>query len=523
MKTYLKYGLAGLLLMTSFACQRDILPEPKPITPQEENKIPKHRKELKGLWDGGIRNSCQFSQDGSGKLKEDRYLGLSYDLMKHKNNNSDAFLMGVVDFKSEAWSPFGGEVSTLKPKVYIATLREKIKSQRCQTLSEMLLDYDFIKIHSGKNSFVYRFHHEELDDLVNQKNCVVRSLQEVEKEVYYLNFKPEVVRSYLRWDFVKELIVRDAEELVQAYGTHLVGGYQLGSTLNFTLYSDPYIFTEEETKTMESWLWKSEGKPKYNPIITERMYPEFLSVNYRQMGSDYRDNSLSHILSGNLFAMIKAKEQFNEEEWSKGFVPNSNRFVALDEEHRNLIAIPDLIEDIPLKIKYTAGILHRVARNNDKKRMPVIRYVLSDPTTHKPIILNKQALSINLKSYKDAKVPIYLGNSNNKIYLDEKYVKGFKRRDVSEPLSWKAKLSIYTDEGFWNAVDKGKANYISKPSEKGLWTFMLRGKVDYYLCRDLKLRTEQEDKEKLRFWLLNPIMPDEYGNSFFDLSRLFIQ
>ncbi len=525
MKTYLKYGLSGLLLLTVFACNRDNLAEPKPLLPKEQGipRIP--RSELKGLWNGNGGSGYNVGQNHGSKLEEDRYLGESYDLMTYRNNNSYTFLRGVLDLEEEAWSPFGGEVAKLKPNVKIIIYPKRVRKQSCQTLSEMLLDRDSIVIHSGKRQFAYRFHYEELDQLVGKKNYVRRTLHEVEKEVFYENFTPQIAQSYLRDSFVQNLKITDADKLVELFGTHLVGRYYLGSTLDLQLHSDPYIFTEEETAKIESWLWESEGKASCQADIVERMYPEFFCLHYRQMGSDYLDNNFSYLFLANLYGMVQDQKQIREEEWRKEFVPNNNRFVSLDEKHRGLIAIPDLIDHIPLKIKYTAGILHRVARNNNKKETPVIHYVLSDPKTHQPIRFNNQPLIVNLKMYKDTNTYVHLGDSKHRNYLDERSVKGLQRKDTSLPPRWEASIVKLTEQGVrdWERYMDGTDKRLGQPTDEGLWLLKSVDNGDYYLCRDLKLRTEKEDKGNLRYWLLNPIMPDEVGRSSFDMSRLFIQ
>ncbi len=509
MKTYLKYGLSGLLLLSLFACKKEEpLPSPKPSQQEEPKPSPKPKKKLKGLWGGrGTRNSWLIDQDRQNKENADRYLGKGYNLLifDHQNDPSTKIFLfrhSIVNFEQEPWSPFGDEVTQLKPEVkMVVSLKSPVKC-RIQTLSDMLGKKDSIVFHLGDRQFPYEFHHEEFDKAKGQTNRVRRSLHKVEKAMFLSNFTPEVIRCYLDPEFIDDLKWFDANEVVHHFGTHIVGRYTLGATLNFTLDTDLYIFTEEETKIMESWLWESNKSPKYNTDIIERMYPEFLSISYRQKGSAYNDRSFSYIPMGELGTMVKKRRQFSEEKWEKAIIHDMNHFISLDEKHNGLIAIPDLISDIPLKIKYVAGILHWVAQNNTPEQTPPIHYVLSDPKTYKPIKLNKEVVSLSLNNYADVKTPLYLGESKNKNELKKELLEleGEQKDNLPDRLIWEA----------WITGD-------------GLWTFRARDYNNAYLCRDFKLRTKEEDKDNFRFWLLNPIMPNKIGNSTFDLKKLFIQ
>ncbi len=480
MNNYLRLSAWLLLVLATSACR-------------EGTKEPAEKNEVKGLWDYNAVASADMAEGSLVHL--DEYLGDGCNLTKEPSTNPYGMVAKVINLYQEAWSPFGLEPTTLKPKVQRLKLDAKTRFVReHQVLSEIITDTDSLVLHlaGGKKVEIpllasRLLEHRERD---NYARSIVQHIKEV---IYYDNFTPEVLSSYLRPSFVRSLKLDDADELVSTFGTHLVGRYNLGGVLDFELHSDPYIFTEEETREIERWLWDSSHK-RYNSSIMGRIRPYVLSYHYKGRGSKYFLKVRDHIWWGTLDEMIKNNDEINVAEWEEGISDNLN-FVSLDEEQKGLIAIPDLITDIPLKVKYTAGILHSSLRNITLGESSKVTYLLSDPKTFELIQVEGKPISLDLPSYKDAESVLYLDGD----YFKASMIKGLKDSDTTIPV-WSLNLQ-----------------------PNGLW--LIRSIADYnglFLCRDMKLRSKEEDKDGLRFWGLNPIIPQKNGKTIFDLERRLI-
>ncbi len=484
MNNYLRISAWLLLILATSSCR-------------EGTKEPTEKPEVKGLWDSHIVASSERAEGGLDHLEE--YLGYGCDLTKEPSTNPKGMVYKVIELNQEAWSPFGLAPTTLKPRLQRLKLEAKTRfARKHQVLSEIIADKDSLVLHlAGEKKVEIPLLASSLLERRERDNYARSILQHIKEVIYYDNFTPEVLTSYLRPSFVRSLKVDDAEDLVSFYGTHLVGRYNLGAVLDFELHSDPYIFTEEETREIERWLWDSSYK-SYNSSIMERLRPYVLSYHYRQIGSKDFLKVDNHIMWGTLDEMLKNNDEINVAQWENGLFDGLN-FVSLDEEQKGLIPIPDLITDIPLKVKYTAGILHRSMRSITLGKSSQITYLLSDPKTFEPIQVEGKSITLVLDSYKDEQTYLYLDSFRSDEFLKASMVKGLKDSDTSI-LRWDFRLQ-----------------------PNGLW--LIRCLADYndlFFCRDMKLRSKEEDKDGLRFWGLNPIIPDKNGKVLFDVEKRLI-
>ncbi len=483
MNNHLRKITCLLLVLAIFSCHQDAN---KPIEDPD----------LKGSWRAVVSSS---SRNTSNLSPLDGYLGRGYDLTKAPSTNPYGIANKIIDLNQEAWSPFGLPPSTLKPKVQRLKLMPTTRfAQKHKVLSEIIAEKDSLVLHLSREKKVeIPLLASSILERAKYDNYARSILQHIKEVIYYDNFTPDVLSSYLRPYFIKSLKRKDAEELVADYGTHLVGRYNLGAVLDFELHSDPYIFNEEATREIERWLWKS-PQQRYNSSIMERIRPFVISYHYRQIGSKPYLKVDKHITFGTLDEMIENDEQISVAKWEEGLVGALN-FVSLDEEQKGLIAIPDLIADIPLKVKYTAGILHRSLRNITLGESSNVTYLLSDPKTFEPIQIEGKPLTLNLSSYKDEQTQLYLGDRHMGEFLKYSMIKGQENSRTSI-LKWDFRLL---------------------PS--GLW--LIRSIADHnalFLCRDMKLRSKEEDKEGLRFWGLNPLLPNKEGKVICNIERRLI-
>ncbi len=488
MNNYLRKSAWLLVLLAFVSCKDD-----------SDNRL-QERPELQGLWGSGAAASA--SNSFGGMLDPKEYLGFSYDLTRSPSTTPDGICSReVIDLKQEPWSPFGLELTSIKPEVKVLKPFPASRfAKRHQVFSEMLADKDSVILHlAGDRLVKIPILPRSILEYSERANYARSIVQHIQKVVYYDNFTTEVLSSYLKPSFVEALKKSDAEELVSSFGTHLIGRYNVGGLLDFELLSDPYIFTEEETREMEKWIWEG-GRKRYDFSILERIKERVLTYNYRQVGSKYFLRTAEHIWFATFGEMFEKGEQLSIAEWEKKLLDEVNAFVSLDEKQEGLIAIPDLIGDIPLKVKYTAGILHRSLRNMTLGKSSELTYYLAEPESFDLIDLDGKPLTLVLNSYRDTQSFLYLGDSKMGRMLKSSMLDGLNF-SADQALKWALELQ---ENGLW--VIKSVAS---------------RGKL--YLCRDMKVRTKEEDRNALRFWSLNPLVPKDDGELIYDVDRRLIQ
>lgn len=307
------------------------------------------------------------------------------------------------------------------------------------------------------------------------------------KSVLYDLLEPTRLEFYLHRSFVRDLRRLPAVELVARYGTHLVTYYTTGAYMKLVLSAKASLFTAEEVARIEEKLCLDKARLSRELKDKIKRNTSGIAIVYKQGGSNYMPNRELLGLGG--FYQDTSTPALSEEQWLTKLRPNDNNFISLAEDGQGLVPIANLISDIPLKIKYVSGILHRTQRAASS----AISYVLCEPKSLKPFTFKGMVLRVGLSSYADAVEQLMLGTDQ---------------------------MTLFT-EGLITGTDQQNGKWNVELGEDGLWTVSSR-LTKKYLCTDGALRTIAEDAGGLRYWLLNPIIPTPDGNTR-KLSQLFIQ
>ena len=278
---------------------------------------------------------------------------------------------------------------------------------------------------------------------------------------YYQTDTPTDYEFFLHKRFVRDLKKLSAADLVQKYGTHLVTSYSTGAALDLAVAANESLFTSSEVTSIFNALWV--GGAALSPQLRSKVTHNHLQwgVTYMQTGSVYTPDPLYPITS------VDAIRRYDEGLFKEQINPNAHTtFLELEKGNPS---IPSLISDIPLKVKYCAGILDLVRPREVGSTM----YVFSDPATYELTPYQSTYLNVMLPRYESQQAFVYIDAGSYKIFEEE---------------------------------GRSMTRWYARMQETGLWTFQSL-KSSKYLCRDFVLRTEQEDTGNLRFWGLNPIVP----------------
>lgn len=400
----------------------------------------------------------------------DRYLGRSFDKLGFTAQDVQGFLPNqVLDLSRLAsdspWSPFGEALSSSStPRVRaqagkpdtISTLYEALGGDRLRDTLSLDLGGGYKPIHLSypRHSSTSR----------PGESYLCRALRGYKYS--YRRYDMQQGRDYgffLNSRFVHDLRRLSASELIDKYGTHVVTSYSIGASQELTVVANSSFFTAEEVRSITGALWSNKGALSPQLEAKAIQHRDQISLSYLQAGSDYTPPS--------------------------SFVRPANRegkaFFELEGAN---VAIPSIIHSLPLKVKYTCGILDRIRPGGQ----PATMYVLSDPNTYQRIPYQSSFLNVMLPKYQDTQVYVYIGPSAYRLLQEE----GSQEREGSR---WQASLS-----------------------EDGLWTLQsIHSKK--YLCRDLKMRTLAEDTAGLRYWGLNPSVSTSKDSNPYALSSLLIR
>lgn len=292
---------------------------------------------------------------------------------------------------------------------------------------------------------------------------------------------------YLHKRFVRDLSRLSARQLVDKYGTHLVAQYLIGPYMNLSVSAKASTFTNEEIKKIEAKLWDSklslnhETKQKIERNISD------IALIYRQGGSNYSPEK--PILSLSTFYQDGALYALDRKAWEAG-IRHDNTFLMLAKDRQGLIPIPDLISDVPLKIKYLTGMIYQSMSGS----YSAINYALCNPLNYQAFKYKGKYIRVALRDYADAMEVLHIGVDGG---------------------------DILTESTLQNASSSERHKWDFAIQDNHLWTIKSRlsGK---YLCTDGSLKALAEDSANTRFWLLNPIIPTADGNTR-KASQLFIQ
>lgn len=416
-------------------------------------------------------------------LSPSRFIGRSFNVLKYPINDVRGFSnYPILSSEQSAWNPFGegGEEFASFPDVLVEEhpTQDVVRQYHLDVSSESSLDSIVFA-----PSATYKQHSISYTKmLVERKGKRSHSYSSFvylpQKKVMFDNKNAGNLSFFLDKRFVADLKRLSPKMLVQKYGTHIVTNYLLGAYMQLMVQANASNFSKDEVQKMELKLWGNgvllpyEMRNKIERNITA------ISVIYRQGGSDYQPDKTLLSPSG-LYVTDNAVNYLNEAEWYRQIRQGDNSFLSLDEDKRGLIAIPDVIAHIPLKVKYTVGILEQASAGNRKG----LNYILCNPETFTPIRFKNQYVRANMSEYGSKQQQLFLGMETSSL-LTEGLIQG------------------------GNAV---RHKWEGNLDDNGIWTFKKVGS-DKYLCRDFVLRTIDEDRTNLRFWGLNPMLPSPSGN-----------
>ena len=423
---------------------------------------------------------------GTKELLPERYLGRSFSQVAHTANDVDGFTQwSVLDEKRIAannpWSPFGRAITpnlqAPQREEQAISLQDRFFNWMYQSSKGIPL-YDTISVSVGgdykSREMVYgnrRYSSGSSHQHIYRYMMGYKYLYE-----YYQTDTPTDYEFFLHKRFVRDLKMLTAAELVQKYGTHLVTSYFTGAALDLAVAANESLFTSSEVTSIFNALWV--GGTALSPQLRSKVTHNHLQwgVTYLQTGSVYTPDPLYPITS------VDAIGRYDEGLFKEQINPNAHTtFLELEKGNPS---IPTLISDIPLKVKYCAGILDLVRPREVGSTM----YVFSDPATYELIPYQSTYLNVMLPRYESQQAFVYIDAGSYKIFEEE---------------------------------GRSMTRWYARMQETGLWTFQSL-KSSKYLCRDFVLRTDKEDTGNLRFWGLNPIVSTG-AKSWVSLANLLIR
>ena len=421
----------------------------------------------------------------------DRYLGRSFDKLRFTAQDVQGFLPNqVLDLSRLAsgspWSPFGEALpSSTAPRVRaqagkpdtISTLYEALGGDRLRDTLSLDLGggYKPVQLSYPRQSSTSR----------PGESYLCRALRGYKSS--YRRYDIQQGRDYgffLNSGFIRDLRRLSASELIDKYGTHIVTSYSIGASQELTVVANSSFFTAEEVRSITGALWTS--KEALSPQLEAKVsqHRDQMSLSYLQAGSDYTPPS-SFVRPANLFRGGQRGTHLDSAAFGDKTPREGKAFFELEGAN---ISIPSIIHSLPLRVKYTCGILDRIRPEGQPSTM----YVLSDPSTYRRISYQSSFLNIMLSKYQDTQVYVYIGASAYRLLQEEG---GQGNRQTR----WQASIN-----------------------EDGLWTLQSIH-TKKYLCRDLKMRTLAEDTAGLRYWGLNPSVTTSKDSNPYALSSLLIQ
>lgn len=382
------------------------------------------------------------------------------------------------------WAPWGGEVleeAFNTPQLRIKEVTWSLKLEEVHDVAE-LYEQDSIEISVGANSkkIVLKFWYSVFNSEEERVLRIRQYTSKVSEDISWVAQKAQTYRYYLDNTFVNSLRHMPADSLVDTYGTHAITGYSLGAFSDLLITARKSVFSENELRALAKSAFNDEVKlpPYLSSKVQENV--NSISTTYRQGGSEYAPPSVS---PQTLFS-TSTPTLIDLASWEKGIRKDNPSFISIKS---GIIPIPDLIENLNLKVKYASAIVHKIHSMQD------IIYVLCSPDNFEPVKYNGEYVYTSLKQYLGGANYVYYGNNSTKS-MSEKQLTG----NGSSDACWRSKLD---NEGLWVFYNTASARY---------------------LCRDFKMRRKDEDLEGLRYWALNPIIPeDDYSQK--EWSRMMIR
>ena len=427
------------------------------------------------------------------QVPADRYLGKSFDLVRFRPNNEMGFVDNtILDLSrinnDDPWDPMNVDpnyTNIMSPEAgityYPATI--PVQLQELEQVSDKYNQEDISFNAAGSiKAVTLSFSRDKKTNATNKFHIIQSSMYKPEKKVYFTGISGREYYYFLSNRFVKSLSRRSAEQLVDMWGTHIVGAYYTGAYYDLAIMASAEIYSESQTKEIAAKYIKGDSATLSASTLQVLKNNAFhVTVQYQQGGSTYIP-AQGFLQPSSLYTQSGVR-MLDPKAWAEGIVRNDNALMRLSLSSNDLIPIPDLIPNIPYKIKYTAGILNCIKKVNHPNERVMTSYVLCDPKECKPIKLNGKFLIAYLRDFRSIdEVDINVGTN-----------------------------SIYDSNlGFYLPAYKRGTDWDLTLNNDAYWTIK-HPKDGTYLCRDLKQRTEAEDPDGMRFWLLNPILTGDGG------------
>ncbi len=413
--------------------------------------------------------SFEVQQPKNGIEAED-YLGCGFDLVRYDSYNVAGCRKPILDIKGK------GTATIAIKQEQRNGLDYKFENQYLKAFRELPIE-QLDLANFGKKSLNLNYRQDLYFNEIYQANDVnLKCRAYTLGDRHYLDVeKIEQYKPCLSDKFLEDLRKLSGAELVKRYGTHLITSFEQGALSQLSLKSTSDHWGYERVFDENDLMMLAEAV--YNPPMNEELREKVeqnrtaLRIKYYQTGSDYLPKL--GVSPTSIFSKSD-KPVVDKELWFKAINKQLLNFLRVNHEENGLIFIPNLIDDLSLKIKYLSAIVFFSNSNR------YIHYYLCDPKTFKAIEFEESPIILGMSAYKDKPHCRLYSETSNKILSEEVIVN-------------KENYGTY---------------HKAMLQEDGLWTF-LDIDTKRFLCRDLKYRTAQDDSEGLRFWALNPVIPKE--------------
>lgn len=456
---------------------------------EQEDPIPKRG-------DGEIEEYSDFSGINvtlrgvtSDTPAPERYVGRGFNLASYRRGNDEGICRPVLDMRraleGRGWNPWRLMEESIEPMEIDVDVRRSFipKAGGIEDISTSYFK-DSMDLKLGvKKAFTLNIGYNNVEERREKTHSFESFSYLISHELSLYAADEKDCAKVFNKRFINDLKTRSAKELVKIYGTHVITGYYLGAYSRLVVSTLSSQYSSEETQSLAASI--ADISPGVGTSQKASQSRNAIRVDYSQGGSNYIP-PMNLIEFTEAYAPAKINS-IDSKAWRDGIDLSGNAFLSLPFNGSGIVPIPDLIEPINLKVKYISGIWYEL----HPKRNLV--FVFCDPETYEPIKYNGQYISTNSNVYGNSErfVRIYYGNNIPQVF-SEKMLSG-SGADYAE---WDQELDY----------------------ERG-WTFR-SFKTEKYLCRDLKMRSSEEDTQGLRFWLLNPILAGENQTPYVWAKRM---
>lgn len=421
----------------------------------------------------------------------ERFLGRGFNLLEHKIYEEQGFQRPILDANrmqtGRGWNPFGEfPAQNIEMDVVDTEIDYRNASPKIEATEDISTTYlrDSIGITLGYNKqFTVSVKYQKTSEHDMKVHSFRAFAYQLKSEAYLSPSSNDDYSKFLSKGFVRDLREMNGVDLIHRYGTHLITAYYIGAYSNLIITAVSDKFSKDEVMGLTASAFDGKLDATFARKVNENK--SSLRVEYSQGGSDYVPP----------VDVISFREGFNpatinpidRNAWLKMIRKDNNTFMSLPFNRNGMIAIPDLIENIPLKLKYICAIQHLA---NPRQKFT---YVLCNPQNYAPLKFGDAPIYTRLNQF--------AASNAFQLFIGTNFPEEFTEK----------KISGEGADAFWQ----------SGYEKNGLWT-MRSAKTGKYLCTDLKMRTLEEDKAGKRYFLLNPIFPND-NYSDYAWNKMLIQ